>query len=135
MITFDNQFLTELFSQAAVSDRKRQNFDLRTTTSDTSQRMLNALLPETLVPIHRHETTAETVVCLQGKLIEIMYEEVTSEGSNGLNEKTFKEVGRYLLCPTEGKCGMQIPKGVWHSVEVLEPSVIFEAKDGAYMRP
>lgn len=127
MITFDKEFLDGLYEQATNSERKRQNFDLRNSSADTSQRMLNALQPETVVPVHRHEETAETVVCLQGKLYEVLYEEVTtSEGTS------FQETGRYLLCPDEGKYGMQIPVGAWHSVEVLEPSVIFEAKDGAY---
>ena len=86
--------------------------------------MLNALLPGTEVPIHRHEETAETVVCLMGKLEEIFYEEV--------GEGTFREISRRLLSPHEGLYGMQIPAGVWHTVHVIEPSVIFEAKDGAY---
>ena len=128
MITFDKEFLDGLYEQATNSERKRQNFDLRTSSADTSQRMLNALQPKTVVPIHRHEGTSETVVCLQGKLYEVMYEEVFSE--EGVS---FKEIGRYLLCPAEGKYGLQIPVGVWHSIEVLEPSVIFEAKDGAYI--
>ena len=127
MIIFDKEFLDGLFEQAENSERKRQNFDLRTSSADTSQRMLNALQPDTVVPIHRHEETTETVVCLQGRLYEVMYEEVASEEGS-----SFKETERHLLCPTEGKYGMQIPVGVWHSVEVLEPSVIFEAKDGAY---
>ena len=127
MITFDNRFLDDLFLQAEKVERKRQNFDLRTSIVDTSQRMLNALQPETVVPIHRHEATTETVVCLKGKLYEVMYAEVaTPEGC------FFKETERHLLCPSEGKYGLQIPVGVWHTIEVLEPSVIFEAKDGPY---
>ena len=128
MITFDKEFLEGLFEQASSAERKRQNFDLRTSSADTSQRMLNALQPNTKVSIHRHEGTTETVVCLQGKLYEVMYEESVKE--DGFS--SFKEIGRFLLCPAEGKYGMQIPVGVWHSVEVLEPSVIFEVKDGAY---
>ena len=85
--------------------------------------MLNALLPGTVVPVHRHEDTAETVVCLRGRLWEVIYEEV---------DNNFREVSRHLLCPAEGCHGMQVPAGAWHTIEVLEPSVIFEAKDGAY---
>ena len=121
---FDRDFITQLLDKATVSERLRQNFDLRNSASDTSQRMLNALLPGTEVPIHRHEETAETVVCLMGKLEEIFYEEV--------GESTFREISRRLLSPHEGLYGMQIPAGVWHTVHVIEPSVIFEAKDGAY---
>lgn len=121
---FDQALLNSLLEQAKASPRLRMNYDLRTSSADTSQRMLNALIPTTEVPIHRHEETSETVVCLCGKLEEIFYEE--AEGGE------FKEIARYLLCPTEGKYGIQIPIGVWHTINVLEPSVIFEAKDGAY---
>ena len=61
---FDKDFLDKLFEQAEANPRLRQNFDLRTSSADTSQRMLNALMPGTIVKIHRHEDTTETVVCL-----------------------------------------------------------------------
>lgn len=125
----DGTLLQVLFEQAKKSPRLRQHYDLRNSAADTSQRMLNALLPGTEVPIHRHEETAETVVCLMGKLEEIIYEEM--QESTG--ERTFQEIARHILSPAEGKYGMQIPAGVWHTVHVIEPSVIFEAKDGAYM--
>lgn len=73
---FDKDFLGKLFEQAVANPRLRQNYDLRTSSADTSQRMLNALLPGTVVPIHRHENTTETVVCLCGRLDEVIYEEV-----------------------------------------------------------
>ena len=120
----DKELLERLFEQAKESPRLRMNYDLRTSSADTSQRMLNALLPGTEVPIHRHEETAETVVCLCGRLEEMIYEEMP--------DGTFQEVSRNLLCPSEGKYGIQIPAGAWHTIQVLEPSVIFEAKDGAY---
>ena len=75
---FNKEFLEKLFKQATENPRLRQNFDLRTSSADTSQRMLNALLPETKVPIHRHEDTTETVICLCGSLDEVIYEEVVS---------------------------------------------------------
>ena len=125
---FNNELMSSLLTQAKESPRLRQNFDLRNSASDTSQRMLNALLPGTKVPIHRHEETAETVVCLMGKLEEVMYEEVQDDSG----ECSFQEVSRQLLSPKEGFYGMQVPAGVWHTVHVIEPSVIFEAKDGAY---
>ena len=120
---FDNTFLDALLASAAESPRLRMNHDLRNSAADTSQRMLNALLPGTVVPVHRHEDTAETVVCLRGRLWEVIYEEIDNK---------FREVSRHLLCPAEGCHGMQVPAGAWHTIEVLEPSVIFEAKDGAY---
>ena len=116
--------LEELFEQAKESPRLRMNYDLRTSSADTSQRMLNALLPGTEVPIHRHESTSETVVCLCGRLEELIYEEK--------EDGTFQEVSRHLLCPAEGMYGIQIPASAWHTICVLEPSVIFEAKEGAY---
>lgn len=126
-----NQELFEaLLSKASESPRLRQNYDLRTSEADTSQRILNALLPGTEVPIHRHEETAETVVCIRGRLEEIIYEEVAPEET--APEKRFTEVARHLLCPAEAQYGIQIPKGVWHTIHVLEPSLTFDAKDGAY---
>ena len=121
----DKELLERLFEQAKESPRLRMNYDLRTSSADTSQRMLNALLPGTEVPIHRHESTAETVVCLCGRLEELIYKEMP--------DGTFQEVSRHLLCPVEGMYGIQIPAGVWHTICVLEPSVIFEAKDGAFV--
>ena len=74
----NKELIDNLFEQAKENPRLRQNLDLRTSSADTSQRMLNALLPGTVVPIHRHEDTTETVVCLCGKLDEVIYEEVVS---------------------------------------------------------
>lgn len=120
MIQIDKQLIRELYDKAVVNPRLRQNYDMRTSGDDRSQRMLNALLPGTVVPIHRHPMSNETVICLSGKLVEIIFDE------NGT------ELERISLCPAEGRHGCQIPAGAWHTVEVLEPSVIFEAKDGAF---
>lgn len=143
----DKDFLDNLLEQAAVNPRLRQNYDLRTSTADTSQRMLNALQPGTVVPIHRHEDTTETVVCLCGRMDEVIYEEVMTYENTSLGTMPmgmdaqdvtrrveYREVERIHLCPAEGRHGCQIPKGAWHSVEVQEPSVIFEAKDGGYKK-
>ena len=124
-LEIDKLLIERLFEQAKESPRLRMNYDLRTSSADTSQRMLNALLPGTEVAIHRHEETAETVVCLCGRLEEMIYEEMP-DGS-------FQEVSRHLLCPSEGKYGIQIPAGAWHTIQVLKPSVILEAKDGAFV--
>lgn len=120
MIQIDKTLLDGLFSKAQTSDRKRMNYDLRTCSSDGSQRMLNALMPGTKVSIHRHPQSNENVLCLCGKLVEVLYDEDMNESA------------RYMLDPMVGNYGCVVPKGVWHTVEVLEPSVIFEAKDGAY---
>ena len=127
MKNVDIELIRSLWDEAAKSPRLRMNYDMRNSSADTSQRMLNALLPGTQVPIHRHETTDESVICLCGRLEEIFYEECAScEGG-------FKEITRYTLCPNEGKYGVQIPAGMWHTIHVIEPSAIFEAKDGAYI--
>ncbi len=122
----NNKLFSVLFNKARENERKRMNFDLRTSEADTSQRMLNALEPGTLVPIHRHEDTTETILCLQGKLDEVFYEKNDNED--------FVEVSRITICPSEGVYGLQVPKGVWHTIDVKEPSIIFEAKDGAYKK-
>ena len=116
----NKEFLGKLFEQAVENPRLRQSYDLRTTSADTSQRMLIALLPGTVVPIHRHPNSNENVLLLCGKLVEVIYDE------NG------KEKERIHLDPTVGNYGCVIPPGAWHTVEVLEPSVIYEAKDGKY---
>lgn len=113
---------------------------------DGSQRMLNAMLPGTEVAIHRHPMSNENVILITGRLDEVLYEEVSdfqtcSESSNNTRlqdsqdvarKVTLREVERIHLCPSEGKFGCQVPKGVWHTVEVIEPSVIYEGKDGRY---
>ena len=120
IMEINKDFLGKLFGQAVVNPRLRQNLDLRTSTNDNSQRMLNALLPGTVVPIHRHPQSTENVFLLCGKIVEVIYDE------NG------KEIERIHLDPTIGNYGCVVPQGVWHTVEVLEPSVIYEAKDGKY---
>lgn len=129
MIKIDEKLINDLFDKAVVSDRKRMNYDLRTSSNDGSQRMLNALLPGSIVPIHRHPNSNENVLCLSGKLVEVLYEEDSSNRAEGL---LLKESARILLDPSAGSYGCVVPAGVWHTVEVLEPSVIYEAKDGKY---
>ena len=120
MIQIDKELINDLFSKAVASERKRMNYDLRTSSNDKSQRMLNALLPGTIVPIHRHPNSNENVLLLQGKLVEVLYD---SEGN---------ETEHIHLDPSVGNFGCVVPAGAWHTVEVLEPSVIYEAKDGKY---
>lgn len=120
MIQIDKDLIKSLFDEAVVSERKRMNYDLRTSSNDGSQRMLNALLPGTEVPIHRHPDSNENVILLCGKLVEVIY------GVEG------NEIERIHLDPSVGNFGCVVPAGSWHTVEVLEPSVIYEAKDGKY---
>ena len=140
MIQIDKQLIRELFDKAVVNARLRMNFDLRTSPDDGGQRMLNALMPGTVVPIHRHPMSNETVICLSGKLVEVIYEEedIAKDLPMGMDAqdvpsgKRFKESARYMLDPSVGNFGCVVPAGAWHTVEVLEPSIIFEAKDGKY---
>ena len=116
----NKELLDKLFEQAKENPRLRQNFDLRTSPADTRQRMLNALLPGTVVPIHRHPQSTENVFLLCGKIVEVICDE------NG------NEIDSIHLDPTVGNYGCAVPQGAWHTVEVLEPSVMYEAKDGKY---
>jgi cupin fold WbuC family metalloprotein len=92
------------------------------------------------VPIHRHLESSETVICLEGCLDWIFYEELPNmdaggpihDGEIAQDETNFKETVRFRVCPREGQYGIQIPPMAWHTLEVHEPSTIFEAKDGAY---
>lgn len=127
-MTINQELTDKLFDEAKVNPRLRTNLDLRTSSEDNSQRMLNALLPGTVVAIHRHPMSNENVILIKGRLDEVLYEEVTFEGG----QIVLKESERIHLCPEEGAYGCQVPKGVWHTVEVLEPSVIYEGKDGKY---
>ena len=129
MIKIDKKLINDLFDKAVASDRKRMNYDLRTSSNDGGQRMLNVLLPGTKVPIHRHPNSNENVLCLSGKLVEVLYEEDSGNRAEGL---LLKECARILLDPSAGSYGCVVPAGVWHTVEVNEPAVIYEAKDGRY---
>ena len=136
----NKELLDVLHEKAKASERLRQNFDLRTTTEDTSQRMLNVMEVGTHVPIHRHLKTSESVVCIEGCLDWVFYEELPNvdtggpvhDGETAADETCFKETARFRVCPREGLYGIQVPLGAWHSVVVYEPSTILEAKDGAY---
>ena len=120
MIQIDKNLISQLLDQAIVNPRLRQSYDLRNSEEDGSQRMLNALLPGSIVPIHRHPNSNENVLLLCGKLVEVIYD---ADGN---------ETERIHLDPSVGNFGCVVPAGSWHTVEVLEPSVIYEAKDGKY---
>ncbi len=140
MIEIDKKFISDLLGRAAESPRLRQNYDLRTSADDNSQRMLNALLPGTQVPIHRHPHSTENVLLLQGKLVEVLYEEdrLGDGFERGMDAqdvtvgRRLRETERIVLDPSSDSFGCIVPAGTWHTVEVLEPSVIYEAKDGKY---
>lgn len=113
--------LDDLTEKAKASPRLRMNFDLRDSVEDGSQRMLNAVEPNSELPIHRHQKTSETVVCLRGHLREVYYNEVG-------------EVTEVIdLAPNSDCVAVNIPRGQWHTLQSLESgTVILEMKDGPY---
>lgn len=114
--------LDTLTTQAQGSPRLRMNLDLRNSVDDTSQRMLNAIEPGSVVPIHRHQKTSETVVCLRGRLVEEYYDDL---------ERICTEA--IVLSPNSPTVALNIPAGQWHTVRSLESgTVILEVKDGPY---
>ena len=117
----NKKLMDDLSAQAKENPRLRQAFDLRTTPNDSSQRILNAVEPGTIIPIHRHRGSTETIIVLRGKVVQHYY--------NDSGEKT----ASFELAPNSAQVGMSVPVGQWHALESLEEgSVIFECKDGAY---
>ena len=114
--------LDKLTEEAKASPRLRMNMDLRNSDADQSQRMLNAIEPGSPLPIHRHQKTSETVVCLRGRLVEEYYDEL---------ERICTE--RIELSPDGPVVAVNIPAGQWHTVRALESgTVILEMKNGPY---
>ena len=121
-VKIDTSILDNLTAQAKASPRLRMNFDLRNSPEDTSQRMLNAIEPGSVIPIHRHQKTSETVVVLRGRVIEEYYDELER-----ICEAT------YEISPEGPIMALNIPAGQWHTLRSLESgTVILEVKDGAY---
>ena len=125
----DKSLLDTLSAQAKANPRLRQAYDLRNPSTssgqvqseDNSQRMLNALEPGTIMPIHRHRTSSESIAIIRGKMVMRFYDD-----KGNLTEEVVME--------PNGDCPMvQVEKGQWHSLEVFEEgTVVFEAKDGRY---
>ena len=114
--------LDKLTEEAKASPRLRMNMDLRNSDADQSQRMLNAIEPGSPLPIHRHQKTSETIVCLRGRLVEEYYDELERRCTEAIE-----------LSPNGPVVALNIPAGQWHTVRALESgTVILEMKDGAY---
>ena len=114
--------LDKLTEEAKASPRLRMNMDLRNGEGDQSQRMLNAIEPGSPLPIHRHQKTSETVVCLRGRLVEEYYDELERICTEAIE-----------LSPNGPVVALNIPAGQWHTVRTLESgTVIMEVKDGPY---
>lgn len=120
-MVIDQQILNELSEQAKTNPRLRQSMDLRNSLEDQSQRMLNALEPGTVMPIHRHHGSSETVVILRGKIRWIFYDD-----QGRITESTeLRSDGDIRM--------LNVEKDRWHSLECLESgSVLYESKDGPY---
>lgn len=121
MNIIDTASLDALCAEAENNPRRRLNRNFHTSPDAPAQRLLNALEPETRVPVHRHRATAETYIVLRGKLRVSFF-----------NDSSAKEESAELS-PLAGTHGIHIPAGTWHGIEVLERgTVIFEVKDGPY---
>ena len=118
-MVIDRSLLDNLTAQAKASPRLRMNMDLRNSSADGSQRMLNAIEPGTVMPIHRHKSSSETVVCIRGHFEEYFYDE-----SGALVD---------VVDMVPGGAVLNVPIGQWHSLKSLESgTVLLECKDGAY---
>ena len=114
--------LDKLTEEAKASPRLRMNMDLRNSSEDQSQRMLNAIEPGSVLPIHRHQKTSETVVCLRGRLVWEFYDELERRCTETIE-----------LSPGGPVVALNVPAGQWHTVKALESgSVILEMKNGPY---
>lgn len=116
----DDKLLDSITAEAKGSPRLRMNRNLHDSLDSKAQRLINVLLPGTVLPIHRHRHTAETYVLLRGCMDVVFYNDMGGT------------VARYSLDSRQGNYGVHIPAGQWHTVEVMEPSAILEVKDGPY---
>lgn len=118
----DKKILDEVTEKAKASPRLRMNYNFHQSLDEKCHRFLNAVEPGTEVPIHKHPTKDETFVILRGKV------RVTTYNDDG------SIIDDVELCAEEGRYGVNILKGVWHTIEVMEPdSVIFECKEGPFV--
>ena len=121
-MVIDKKLLDKVTAQAKASPRLRMNYNFHQSLDEKCHRFLNAVEPGTEVPIHKHPTKDETFVILRGKV------RVTTHNDDG---SIIEDV---VLCAEEGRYGVNIPKGVWHKLEAIEPgSVIFECKEGPFV--
>lgn len=121
VMIIDKNLLDEVSAQAKVSPRLRMNYNFHHSLDELCHRMLNAVEPGTVVPIHRHPEKDESFVILRGKV------RVTTHNDDGLI------MDDVVLCQEEDIYGVDIPKNVWHKLEAIESSVIFECKQGPFV--
>lgn len=122
MKLIDQSLLDKVATEAKDSPRLRMNYNFHQNLEEKCHRFLNAVEPGTVVPVHRHPTKDESFVLLRGKV------RVTTHNDDG------SVLESVILNPEEGRFGVNIPKGVWHTLEAIEPnSVIFECKEGPFV--
>ena len=130
-MVIDKKILDELTAKAKASERLRCNLDMRNSADDQSQRMLNALEPGTIMPIHRHKETSETCVCIRGHFEEYLYGYTETRSDGTPDPNSFGIVETVDMYP--GGPILNIEKGQWHSLKCLESgTILLEAKDGPY---
>lgn len=118
----DEKLLDEVTAKARASERLRMNHNLHDSLDAKAQRLLNALEPGTMLPVHRHRHTAETYIVLRGSILVVFYDDKKSPTSE------------FVVSPERGVYGIHIPAGQWHTLIVREEgTVIFEVKDGPYV--
>ena len=117
----DQQLLDEVSASAKASPRLRMNLNFHQSLDEKCHRFLNALEPGTVVPVHHHPTKDETFIVIRGRVKVITY---SDDG---------EVIESVVLCPEDGRYGVNIPKNVWHTLECLESAVLFECKEGPFV--
>lgn len=122
ILKIDDPLLDTISDKARISPRLRMNYNIHESLDAPAQRLMNALEPGTMLPVHRHRHTDETYIVLRGSIRVMFY-----------NEK--REITEsFILDPCDGNYGVNIPAGAFHTVEVLSKgTVIFEVKEGPYI--
>lgn len=121
MEIIDDKLIKRVTDEAKASPRLRKNYNFHKSLAEKCHRFLNALEPGTLIPVHHHPTKDETVIILKGKV------RVTTYNNDGEVMQTC------IICQENSNYGVNIPKNTWHGVECLEPSVLFECKEGPFV--
>lgn len=119
-LEINDNLINSIIPKALDSGRLRMNYNIHQSLDEPVQRLLNVLLPGTKIPIHRHQNTDETYILLRGRMDILFYSD------NG------DVIERYQLNPHKGEYGLNVPKGQWHTIEVISESAVFEVKEGPY---
>lgn len=120
-MVIDSKILDELTASAKASARLRMNLNFHQSLDEKCHRFLNALEPGTAVPVHHHPTKDETFIVIRGRVRLITY---SDDG---------EVIESVVLCPEEGRFGVNIPRNVWHTLECLESAILFECKEGPFV--